>query len=211
MRLFIASLLLLPFAAAAQAPAPPAATAAEPAAPETGARQTALTAHLVVKVVHPDEVRRALIDGLKPHGAFPTLVSDTQLVLKIPPEQLSMAINQVADSGVVISKTLERQDLTQAIAQLEAQLRSKRQIFDKLRALIDDSNVEATLQIEQNMANMVAEMEQLAGRLRVERERARYAVIDVAFQFRERQRVVYVRSPFKWLDSVDLERFDARF
>ena len=61
------------------------------------------------------------------------------------------------------------------------------------------------------MANMVAEMEQLAGRLRVERERARYAVVDVAFQFRERQRIVYVRSPFEWLNTVDLGQFDARF
>lgn len=198
-------------AAARPTAQPAAAPTAPPATAPAAARATALTARVTLKVVHPDEVRRRLIEAAAPVGGFPVLVEDRRLVLKVPPEALAATLDRVTAAGIVIEKTLERADLTGELAQLEALLRSKREIFDRLRQLVDGADTAATLRIEQSMSGLVAEMEGIAGRLRVERSRAAHAVVDVAFEFRERERIVYVRSPFEWLNTVDLEQFDARF
>lgn len=214
-RLFTIACLLAPTFAAAQAPeapdVPPAPAPVAPAEPPPVTRATASTARITLKVVHPDEVRRALQAAADPLGGFPVLVEDRRLVLKLPPDKLAPMVQAVTDAGLVMEKSLERADLTGEIAQLEALLRSKQAIFARLRTLVDDADTQATLRIEKTMSGLVQEMEGLAGKLRVERERARFAVVDVSFEFRQRQRIVYVRSPFEWLNTVDLGLFDARF
>ncbi len=200
-----------PAPAVDEAPAVEAPAVEAPAVEAPSTRATARTASVTLKVVHPDDVRRRLVEAAAPLGGFPTLVESQRLVLKVPPEQLDRLLDVVTGEGLLISKELARADLTGEIAQLEALLRSKRQIFDRLRALVDAADTSATLRIEQTMSGLVAEMETLAGRLRVERARVRHAVIDVSFQFRARQRIVYVRSPFEWLNSVDVRQFDGRF
>lgn len=182
-----------------------------PALAVDDARETAVTSRVVLKVVHPDEVRRAILDAVEPRGGFPVLVTDEQLVLKVPPPRLGEVLALLSEHGLLIEKTLAREDLTQRVAQLEAQLRSKREIFQRLRTLVDDSDVQATLEIERNMAGLVREMESIKGQLRVQRERARWARVEVAFNFRDRQKLVYVRSPFEWLNTVDLKRFHREF
>lgn len=185
--------------------------AAADAPPPAGDRATALTAQVVLKVVHPDQARKEVLAAMEKLGGFPVLVSETELRLKVPPDQVGAALDALAQHGLVVEKTLAREDLTQSIAQLEARQRSKQDIFRRLRRFIDDSDVAATLQIERQMTALVTEVEQVAGQLRVERDRARWAVVTVAFQFRERDRIVYVSSPFQWLNTVDLDRFLREF
>lgn len=184
---------------------------AAPAAAEEPRRQTAETATMVLKIVHPTEVREALIAAAKTLGGFPTLVTNDTLHLKVPPEGLPDLLTTIADAGLVLDKSQARADLTARIAQLEGQLRSKAEILARLRTLIADSNVAATLKIEQSMTALVNELEQVKGQLRVELERVRYAVVQVSFSFQERDRMVYVRSPFRWLNGVDLDRFVQEF
>jgi hypothetical protein len=197
--------------------APPVAAAADHAGAGAGgaateaARHTALTAHVVLKVVHPEQARRELLAEVEKLGGFAVLVSDTELRVKVPPAHIGDTLDAVTRRGLVVEKSLAREDLTQSIAQLEGRLRSKQDIFVRLRRFIDDSDVAATLQIERQMTALVSEVEQVGGQLRVERERTRWALVTVAFQFRERDRIVYVRSPFQWLNSVDLNRFLGEF
>jgi len=183
----------------------------EPNEPVETGRQTALLSVMTLKVINPTEVRGELEKKAAELGGFPMLVTDELLTLKIPPEKLSEMLQFAADNGLVIEKTLERQDLTEQIAQLEGRLKSKLEILVRLRGFFDDSNVSATLRIEQTMTDLVAEIEEVKGQLRVARERARYAVIDIAFQFKKRDRIIYVHSPFDWLNSVKLDRFLEEF
>ncbi len=174
-------------------------------------RLTALSARLLVKVVHIDEVRRAVLQEVGTAGGFHSLVTEDQVRLRVPPERLSDVLTMLAGKGLVLEKSLQREDLTEPIAQLEGRLRSKEQILTRLRTFFDDSNLQATLEIERNMSKLVEEMEALKGKLRVERDRTRWATVDVSFRFRERERVRYVHSPFTWLNSVDVDAFVARF
>ena len=186
----------------------PTASAAAPAAVE---RLTALQATVILKVVHPDDVRQKAVARAKELGGFPMLVSDGVLQLKVPPPALPALLEHLCAAGIVLEKSLNRADRTEAIAQLEAKVRSKQEIFQRLRGFIDDSNVSATLRIERSMTQLVGELEALKGEAEVERESVRWAVVRVGFQFHREGKLRYVRSPFEWLNSVELGRFLAGF
>lgn len=180
-------------------------TAAEPN------RATALTAKVVLKVIHIDQVRKKILDATGKAGGFRVLVTDTHLRLKVPHEKLSELLESLGDHGLVMNKTIDRKDLTQEIAQLKGALRSKQEIFARLEKLVDRSDLVSTLNIEKTMSDLVGEIEQTKGRLMLLKEQALWAVIDLSFQFRARQEIVYVNSPFKWLNSVDLTSFVEEF
>jgi len=169
------------------------------------------SARMLVKVVHPVEVRQkivALVDSL---GGFPSAVTDQKLIIRVPPDKFTGLIRDIGNHGMVIEKTMQREDITEKLAQLNGRLRSKQDILEKLRSFFDDSNVKATLQIEKNMTQLVIELEKVKGQLRVTVDKARFATVEVAFRFRKRDKVVYVHSPFQWLNSVDLDRFLTEF
>jgi hypothetical protein len=198
--------------ATAPASAPP--SVAAPAAPASTAadqRLSALMARVHLKVVHPEQVRQTLTDAAIKLGGHATRITDQGVVLKVPPPELGEFLRKMGDHGLVLEKTLSRQDMTEAIADLEGRLRSKQEIFGQLRAFFDRSNLQATLDIERNMTQLVDEMESIKGQLRVERDRTRWAQVQVDFQFQSRDRVVYVDSPFEWLNTVDLDRFLSEF
>lgn len=182
-----------------------------PAQADDAPRQTAETAHLVLKVVHPTEVREGLIATARRLGGFPTLVTNDQLDLKVPPARLGDLLDAVGAAGLVLDRSMDRKDLTARIAQLEARVRSKSEILERVRTFVGDSNVQATLEIERSLTGLVTELEQVKGQLRVERERARHAVVSVSFRFPKRDRLVSVESPFEWLNGVDLDRFLQEF
>jgi hypothetical protein len=189
--------------------APAEATGGEP--DPASARRTALVSRMVLKVVNPDDARAKLAAAVREAGGFPVLVADDRLEVKVPPEKLDAFLQQVGAEGLVLEKTLERQDLTLEIAQLDGQLEAKRAVLAKLRGFFDDSGVQGTLRIEQTMTELVTEIEQVKGRLRVLEDRARFAFVEISFRFKQRDRLIYVHSPFEWLNTVNLDRFLGEF
>jgi hypothetical protein len=200
-----------PAAAAEPVAEEPAAPVAEEAPADEAVRRTALVSRMILKVVNPEDARELLKQKAQEAGGFPVLITDGSIELKVPPDKLSELIAFAAENGVVVEKSLERQDLTQEIAQLEGQLKSKHGILARLRGFFDDSNVQATLRIEQTMTSLVTEMESVKGRLRVLEERSRWAFMDISFEFKQRDRIIYINSPFEWLNTVNLDRFLEEF
>lgn len=201
-----------PVASSVPVPAPAAApVSVSPPTSEQDGRQTAFSATLILKVIHPDEVRKQAIAQAKAHGGFPILVTDNDLHLKLPPDQLGPMVDALSKQGIVLQKSLQRADRGELIAQLEHRLRSKQEILERLRGFLGDSNVQATLRIEQSMSQLVGEVEALRGELEVERASVRHARLVVSFQFNRQSRITYVQSPFDWLNTVDLDRFLQEF
>jgi hypothetical protein len=174
-------------------------------------RFAALRATMVVKVANPNKAQDDLKQKATKLGGFPTMIRESLVVFKVPPEKLQEAMEAFASCGLVIKKTIEREDLTHQIAQLKGTLQSKTEIFEKLRSFFDDSDLTSTLEIERSMMELVQEIEDLKGQLRVAHERSMMSVVDVSFLFRERERVVYTSSPFEWLNSANLRDFLKEF
>jgi hypothetical protein len=55
-----------------------------------------LAATMMLKVVHPDDVREKAVARAKELGGFPTLVTDAELHLKLPPDALMPMIDTSA-------------------------------------------------------------------------------------------------------------------
>ncbi len=174
-------------------------------------RDTSLVSTIVLKVIHPAEVTKSIIEAAESLGGFAIFITDERLTLKVPPDKLTGLLEAMRAQGIVVEKTLERQDLTARIAELEGQLKSKTEILRRLREFFRDSHVSAALSVEQSMSALVAELEKVKGELRVAREQARHAVVDISFRFQKRDRVIYVDSPFEWINTVDLDRFLREF
>lgn len=189
----------------AQTPAVPPQTAA------VKSRAAGIEARLVIKVVHPEDVKAALVERARQLGGFPSLITDDRLLLRVPHQGLTELSELAVASGALLERTLASEDIADEIAQLEAQRKSKTEMLERLHGLLDGAPLDGTLRVEQSLTQLVLELEQVKGSLRLLRHRAKFAVLDVAFRFPERDRVVYVSSPFEWLNSVDLDRFLGDF
>lgn len=176
-----------------------------------GDRAVQVVASIVVKVVHPAEVRRTTIESLKAGGGWPLLVTDQELHLAVPLPAVATVIDQLSAAGIVLQKSLQRVDRTEEIVQLQAKLKSKREILARLRGLLDDADTGSTLRVEGTMNQLLSEVEQLQGDLNVAEASVRMARVVVSFQYHQRQRITYVRSPFQWLNQLDIDRFLADF
>lgn len=174
-------------------------------------RRTALVWRATVKVVNPEEARAEIEKQARALGGFTMFFNERSISLKIPPAALTVLTDKIAAQGLILEKTLDREDVTLRIAELEGMLKSKREILGRTRKFLDDADVPATLEIERTMTALVMEIEQLQGALRVLNDRTTFAVTDISFEFRERDKIVYVQSPFEWLNTVDLARFNEEF
>lgn len=179
--------------------------------PQIGDRAVQVVASIVVKVVHPAEVRRTTLESLKAGGGWPLLVTDQELHLAVPLPAVATVVDQLAAAGIVLQKSLQRVDRTEEIVQLQAKLKSKREILARLRGLLDDADTGSTLRVEGTMNQLLSEVEQLQGDLNVAEASVRMARVVVSFQYHQRQRITYVRSPFQWLNQLDIDRFLADF
>ncbi|MBM4343048.1 MAG: DUF4349 domain-containing protein [Deltaproteobacteria bacterium] len=162
-------------------------------------------------VQHEMEGRDEELVDKRTVGGWPILVTDTDLHLEVPQDVLAATVDELAAAGIVLQKSLQRVDLTEQIAQLQAKLKSKREILERLRSFFADSDTHSTLRIEQSMTQLVVEIEHLQGELNVAESSARMAHVQVSFQYHQKQRITYVRSPFEWLNTLDIDRFVAEF
>ncbi len=192
----------------------PLATSAEeqkPGEPPPQKRPTAMESTLILKVKNPSEARKTLQAEAEKRGGYLSFVDGQRMVVKLPPSKLLEMVKHTETLGLVLEKRFSREDLTMEMAELNGQLKSKEEILEKTRGFFDDSDVAATLAIEQTMTGLVEEMEAIKGRLRVLQDRSDWAVLEIPFRFRERDRVMYVQSDFDWLNTVDLDRFVEEF
>jgi hypothetical protein len=200
--------LFAPRAALAAEGAP---AAVSPTAAPDAARATAAKAELVLKVVHPDDARKAIIARAEAAGGHVALATNERLTLKVPPASVTDLMAVAASRGIVLERSLTREDVTEPIAELEGRQRSKEEMLARLRPLLKDSSTAATLDVERTMTTIVEELEAAKGQLRVLRDRARFAVLDISFQFHRKERIERTHSPFEWLNSVDLDQFLGGF
>jgi hypothetical protein len=178
---------------------------------EDDGRRSALKSLVVLKVLNPRDAKAAVQAEAERLKGYMSYIDNHSIVLKVPPKALSEMVQFTADQGLVIEKNLEREDLTLEVAELEGRLKSKREILSRLRGFFDDSDAVATLEIEQTMNGLVMEIEQTRGRLRYLNDRSDWAVLNISFRFRERDKVMYVESDFEWLNTASLDQFLGEF
>jgi len=103
------------------------------------------------------------------------------LTIKIPAENFEPFVNAVlAIAKKIDSKNITVQDVTEEFVDVEARLKVKYELEAKYKELLSKANsVEEIIKVEQELANIRAEIESFEGRLQVIRKNVAYSTLNL--------------------------------
>lgn len=207
-----------PQAAPVEESIPPNDAAADGAAPaepavekedvdDLDARYIIYTAHLSMAVFNLDEARSAVETLPESYGGYVQQMGHDVLVLRLPSKNLRRAMADVEALGIVQSRNLQAQDVTERYVDLESRIRVLEETRDQLIALLDQARtVEEALRVRQSLDQLVMELEVLKGQLRSLQNLVTYSTLTVRLAERgPRDPTPSSNDPFPWVDSLGVE------
>jgi hypothetical protein len=199
-------------AAPTLAPPPPPAPASPADAPEEGPAVTALSASLVLKVGVPEDAATALIAKADALGGWFQSRNQTSVSFRVPGAQSDAFLAYAATLGIVADRGFNAQDLTGELVDLRARLNAREKVLDGYYAVLTSANPKAVVSVERQITGLIAEIEQLQGRIRFLEHQGEYARVDISFQFRDRQAPARDgSSSFAWLNTMNLQDLVSDF
>ncbi len=106
---------------------------------------------------------------------------EAEVVLRVSAERLDPALAELRKFGDVLSESVTGQDVTAEYVDVEARLKAKRVLEERLLALASTSTrVEDTLKVESELGRVRSEIEQAEGRSRYLQESARLSSVEVS-------------------------------
>jgi len=201
-RLLLALSLALASPALAQ-DAPPPIPAPAPA-PEPRA-WTSITAGLTLQVDDRAKALDAAIALAEANGGWFAELGTDRVSLRVPTSQARAVVEELRGSGDLVHRTFASNDLTAQAVDLESRLKARREVLARYEAVLDEASPKAIVSVERQITQAVAEIERLEGQLRVLRDRADHARIDVSLKFRERRAPTRDgSSSFAWLNTMNV-------
>ena len=138
-------------------------------------RQMAYTASLTLNV---DDTGAALAQSqeiVRKSGGYTQDVSNYRVVLRIPAAKAETAVDQIEKLGTVLSRRITGEDLTEQVSDLGIRLDNLQKLRLRLAELLKRSaKVEELLKVEQELARVTTEIEQLQARLKQAENRIRF-------------------------------------
>lgn len=188
------------------APPPPLPPAQKTDAPPEGPAVTSLSAGIVLKVGVPEDAADALVAKAEELGGWFQTRSTTSVGFRIPGAQTDAFLEYAGTLGVVADRSFNAQDLTGELVDQRSRLAARESVLDKYYDVLSGANPKAVVSVERQITGLVAEIEQLRGRIRYLEHQGDYARVDVSFQFRDRSAPVRDgNSSFQWLNTLNLE------
>jgi hypothetical protein len=164
----------------------PAATAAAPSPPPMIARSVSLSV-----VVKNFDACRAALDAIlaRHHGYAATLTANTQqnaaqslqASLRIPSGELASAVNDLKALGHIENESQSGEEVTQQHADLVARLKNSRETEARLQAILVQrtGKISDVLEVEQEIARVRREIEQMEAEQKSLEHRVDFATIDL--------------------------------
>jgi hypothetical protein len=104
------------------------------------------------------------------------------LRLRVPAAKLKAAVGALEELGTVTHRNLSSEDVTEQYVDVEARLKNKIVLRDRLKQLLDKAvSVKDVLAIETELNRVQADLDSMAARLKVLKGQADLATIEVSF------------------------------
>lgn len=171
------------------------------------ARQIIYTAEMAISCFKlEDAMQRAEALTLESGGYVQTM-SHAYFVLRIPAAQLRRVMEELGKLGVVQSRSLQAQDVTQEYVDLTTRIRVLRETQTQLIALLKQArNVEEALQVRRSLDAITMELEQAMGRLRLLENQIGFSTLTLRLSERGPQNAIpSSNDPFPWVDTLGVE------
>lgn len=183
------------------------------AAPELiDERQVIYTAVMVLSVFDIDAVAE-LLEGLpQRYGGWIESRYDYQITLRIRAERLFEVMDQLAELGIVLDKSLLAEDVTAEYVDLESRIRILEEIVARLEALLAKATtVEQALQIRVELDRMRIELEAARVRMRALAESIDFSTLTVVLTLRGPEQLLpSSNDPFPWVNEMGIEAVEYR-
>ena len=171
------------------------------------ARQIIYTADMTISCFKLDDaMKRAEALALESGGYVQTM-SAGYFVLRIPAAKLRPVMDDLARLGVVESRSMQAQDVTQEYVDLQTRIRVLRETQSQLIALLKQArNVDEALNVRRSLDTITMELEQALGRLRMLENLIGFSTLTLRLSERGPQNAVpSSNDPFPWVDTLGVE------
>ena len=175
--------------------------------PKQFARQIIYTADMTISCFKLDDaMKRAEALALESGGYVQTM-SAGYFVLRIPAAKLRPVMDDLARLGVVESRSMQAQDVTQEYVDLQTRIRVLRETQSQLIALLKQArNVDEALNVRRSLDTITMELEQALGRLRMLENLIGFSTLTLRLSERGPQNAVpSSNDPFPWVDTLGVE------
>ncbi len=187
------------------APAPANTTRAPHGAEVVLAARVALRSRVTVKVGDRDGAAEAIIKKAGAMGGYFTVRDNDHVVLKVPRTSLKSLQEYAESLGAVVGLEVEAVDVGGQLQEQTTLLHSREEVLKRYFAVMRSAGVDTIVEVEAAMTDLVEEIEELKGELKVLKHRANFGELNVAFQFHDRRPPESGgHSSFEWINSVNL-------
>ncbi|MFY0538747.1 DUF4349 domain-containing protein [Nannocystis pusilla] len=171
------------------------------------ARQIIYTADMAISCFKLDDAMQRAEALTLEAGGYVQTMSQGYFVLRIPAAQLRRIMEELGKLGVVESRNLQAQDVTQEYVDLTTRIRVLRETQSQLITLLKQArNVEEALQVRRSLDAITMELEQALGRLRFLENQIGFSTLTVRMSERGPQNAVpSSNDPFPWVDTLGVE------
>ena len=166
---------------------------------------TAISAEVVLQVDdRAASLEEAVALARARDGWFAELGTE-RVSLRVPVAQAPSLVEALRELGSLVDRNFSSVNLGPEVVDVQSRLKARREILARYEGVLAEASPKAIVSVERQITGVVAEIEQLEGRLRVLTDRAETARIHVLLQFRERRAPTNDgSSSFVWLNSLNV-------
>lgn len=171
------------------------------------ARQIIYTAEMGISVFKLDEAMERAETLALEAGGYVQSMSLGYYILRVPAAKLRGVMTELGKLGVVESRSLQAQDVTEEFVDLSTRIRVLKETQVQLLALLKQArNVEEALSVRRSLDQITMELEQAMGRLRMLESLIGFSTLTVRMSQRGPQNAVpSSNDPFPWVDGLGVE------
>jgi len=171
------------------------------------ARQIIYTAEMGISVFKLDEAMERAETLALESGGYVQSMSLGYYILRVPAAKLRGVMAELGKLGVVESRSLQAQDVTEEFVDLSTRIRVLRETQLQLLALLKQArNVEEALSVRRSLDQITMELEQAMGRLRMLESLIGFSTLTVRMSQRGPQNAIpSSNDPFPWVDGLGVE------
>ncbi len=109
--------------------------------------------------------------------------SDYTLTIRVPADRFETLLSTITEhAGKLESKNIRTLDVTEEFVDIEARLKTKKELEERYRDLLKRANtVEEVLSVEREIGTLRSDIESVEGRLKYLRDRVSYSSLTVSF------------------------------
>jgi hypothetical protein len=194
---------------AAKTPSPaelPRAGATPPASAQE-ARKIIYDGHFVVAVSDLPQAQDRLKTMTSEMGGYLQSLSDEEVVVRVPSARFDEAVHSLARLGTILQRQIKAQDVTDVVTDLRMRLDNAKALKEKVQALLEKAGtLQATVEMEKELARLALEIERLEGALAKIDNQITFGTLTVTFRSPGNYPQINPQLPFDWLRGVGLEQ-----